>query len=82
LRTPRRGNNSNLARPSFHLCGVGQAAIGGGAGAADVLNLVRGKGRGGLAFFPVEDRPVWVKVRAIGSQGPVPWSDPATKIVP
>ena len=25
---------------------------------------------------------VWVKVRVIGSQGPGPWSDPATKIVP
>jgi len=25
---------------------------------------------------------VWIKVRAIGSQGPGPWSDPATKIVP
>jgi hypothetical protein len=25
---------------------------------------------------------VWIKVRAIGSEGPGPWSDPATKIVP
>jgi hypothetical protein len=25
---------------------------------------------------------IWVKVRAIGAQGPGPWSDPATKIVP
>jgi len=25
---------------------------------------------------------VWIKVRAIGADGPGPWSDPATKIVP
>ena len=25
---------------------------------------------------------VWVRVRAIGSKGPGPWSDPASKIVP
>ena len=25
---------------------------------------------------------IWVRVRAIGSNGPGPWSDPATKIVP
>ena len=25
---------------------------------------------------------VWVRVRGVGSNGPGPWSDPATKIVP